>query len=94
MAEIVIERISRTYTGGKTPAVDDISLTVRDREFMVLLFSLVIVSLLYGVLSEFRLTGIAELGTVEQFLTLALFFVVQQFQEFIIRIEETTRYCV
>jgi multiple sugar transport system ATP-binding protein len=37
MAEILIERISRTYAGGKTPAVDDVSLTIRDREFMVLL---------------------------------------------------------
>ena len=37
MAEIVIERISKTYSGGKTPAVDDVSLTIRDREFMVLL---------------------------------------------------------
>src|SRR5437764_14675661 len=37
MAEILIDRISKTYAGGKTPAVDDVSLTVRDREFMVLL---------------------------------------------------------
>src|SRR4030088_2545581 len=37
MAEILIERISKTYSHAKTPAVDDISLTVRDREFMVLL---------------------------------------------------------
>src|SRR5437870_12596701 len=37
MAEILIDRISKTYPGGKTPAVDDVSLTVRDREFMVLL---------------------------------------------------------
>jgi multiple sugar transport system ATP-binding protein len=37
MAEIVIDRISRTFAGGKAPAVDDISLTIRDREFMVLL---------------------------------------------------------
>ena len=37
MAEILIERISKTYSHGKTPAVDDISLTIRDREFMVLL---------------------------------------------------------
>ena len=37
MAEILIDRISKTYTGGKTPAVDDVSLTIRDREFMVLL---------------------------------------------------------
>src|SRR6266849_4462162 len=37
MAEILIERISKTYSGGKTPAVDDISLTILDREFMVLL---------------------------------------------------------
>src|SRR5713226_1614270 len=37
MAEILIERISKTYSGGKTPAVDDVSLTIRDREFMVLL---------------------------------------------------------
>src|SRR5438477_3584541 len=37
MAEILIERISKTYSHAKTPAVDDISLTIRDREFMVLL---------------------------------------------------------
>lgn len=37
MAEILIDRISKTYTGGKTAAVDDVSLTIRDREFMVLL---------------------------------------------------------
>jgi len=37
MAEILIDRISKTYAGGKTPAVDDVSLTIRDREFMVLL---------------------------------------------------------
>ena len=32
MAEIVIERISRTYAGGKTPAVDDITLVIVKRE--------------------------------------------------------------
>lgn len=37
MAEILIDRISKTYAGGKTAAVDDVSLTIRDREFMVLL---------------------------------------------------------
>jgi multiple sugar transport system ATP-binding protein len=37
MAEIRIERISKTYPGGKTPAVRDVSLAVADREFMVLL---------------------------------------------------------
>jgi multiple sugar transport system ATP-binding protein len=37
MAEILIDRISKTYAGGKTPAVDDVSLSIRDREFMVLL---------------------------------------------------------
>jgi multiple sugar transport system ATP-binding protein len=37
MAEIRIERISKTYPGGKTPAVKDVSLAVADREFMVLL---------------------------------------------------------
>ena len=37
MAEIVIDRITKTYTGGKTPAVDDVSLTIHDHEFMVLL---------------------------------------------------------
>src|ERR1700730_9362232 len=37
MAEILIERISKTYSGNKTAAVDDVSLTIRDREFMVLL---------------------------------------------------------
>jgi multiple sugar transport system ATP-binding protein len=37
MSEIRIERITKTYPGGKAPAVRDVSLTVRDREFMVLL---------------------------------------------------------
>jgi multiple sugar transport system ATP-binding protein len=37
MAEIRIERITKTYPGGKTPAVRDVSLAVADREFMVLL---------------------------------------------------------
>ena len=37
MAEIVIERLSKTYSGGKAPAVDDLSLTIPDRQFMVLL---------------------------------------------------------
>ncbi|MDQ3812177.1 MAG: ABC transporter ATP-binding protein [Chloroflexota bacterium] len=37
MAEIRIERISKTYPGGKAPAVRDVSLTVFDSEFMVLL---------------------------------------------------------
>ena len=52
------------------------------REFMVLLFSLIVVSLLYGVCSGFRLYGFGELGTVEQFLTLALFFVVSVYYLF------------
>src|ERR671939_1816513 len=37
MAEIRIERITKTYPGGKTPAVRDVSLTIQDNEFMVLL---------------------------------------------------------
>ncbi|MBA2451515.1 MAG: ABC transporter ATP-binding protein, partial [Chloroflexi bacterium] len=37
MAEIRLERISKTYPGGKTPAVKDTSLVVSDGEFMVLL---------------------------------------------------------
>ncbi|HLQ44430.1 MAG TPA: ABC transporter ATP-binding protein, partial [Planctomycetaceae bacterium] len=37
MSEIRIERISKTYPNGKAPAVKDISLTVGDNEFMVLL---------------------------------------------------------
>ncbi|HZO29517.1 MAG TPA: ABC transporter ATP-binding protein [Chloroflexota bacterium] len=37
MAEIRIERVSKTYPGGKIPAVRDVSLAVADREFMVLL---------------------------------------------------------
>src|SRR6516164_7546041 len=52
------------------------------REFTVLLFSLIVVSLLYGVCSGFRLYGFGELGTVEQFLTLALFFVVSVYYLF------------
>ncbi|HEY1291962.1 MAG TPA: ABC transporter ATP-binding protein [Chloroflexota bacterium] len=37
MAEIVIERLSKTYRGGKSPAVDDLSLAIPDRQFIVLL---------------------------------------------------------
>jgi multiple sugar transport system ATP-binding protein len=37
MAEIRIERITKTYPGGKAPAVRDVSLTVNDSEFIVLL---------------------------------------------------------
>src|SRR5919199_636128 len=37
MADIRIERITKTYPGGKTPAVRDVSLTIQDNEFMVLL---------------------------------------------------------
>jgi multiple sugar transport system ATP-binding protein len=37
MAEIRLERISKTYPGGKVPAVRDVSLAIADREFMVLL---------------------------------------------------------
>ena len=52
------------------------------REFTVLLFSLVVVSLLYGVCSSYRLYGFGEIGTVENFLTLALFFVVSVYYLF------------
>jgi multiple sugar transport system ATP-binding protein len=37
MADIRIERITKTYPGGKAPAVRDVSLAVGDNEFMVLL---------------------------------------------------------
>src|SRR5215216_2575567 len=37
MAQIRIERITKTYPGGKVPAVQDVSLVIDDREFMVLL---------------------------------------------------------
>ncbi|HEX9440658.1 MAG TPA: ABC transporter ATP-binding protein, partial [Roseiflexaceae bacterium] len=37
MSEIRIERITKTYPGGKAPAVRDVSLDVGDSEFMVLL---------------------------------------------------------
>jgi multiple sugar transport system ATP-binding protein len=37
MAEIRIESVSKTYPGAKVPAIPDISLTVRDSEFVVLL---------------------------------------------------------
>jgi multiple sugar transport system ATP-binding protein len=37
VSEIRIERISKTYPGGKLPAVRDVRLTVSDREFVVLL---------------------------------------------------------
>jgi diguanylate cyclase (GGDEF)-like protein len=52
------------------------------REFTVLLFSLVVVSLLYGACSAFSLYGFGDLGTVEHFLTLALFFVVSVYYLF------------
>jgi multiple sugar transport system ATP-binding protein len=37
MADIRIEGVGKTYSGGKAPAVENINLTVRDGEFMVLL---------------------------------------------------------
>ena len=37
MSEIRIEGISKTYPGGKASAVTDVTLTVADTEFMVLL---------------------------------------------------------
>jgi multiple sugar transport system ATP-binding protein len=37
VSEIRIERISKTYPNGKSPAVQDVSLSVGDTEFMVLL---------------------------------------------------------
>ena len=37
MSEIGIERITKTYPGGKAPAVRDVCLSVRESEFMVLL---------------------------------------------------------
>ena len=37
MAEIRVERISKTYPGSNAPAVRDVSLAVGDREFVVLL---------------------------------------------------------
>ncbi len=37
MSDIRIEQISKTYPSGKAPAVQDINLTIRDGEFMVLL---------------------------------------------------------
>jgi multiple sugar transport system ATP-binding protein len=37
VSDIRIEHISKTYPGGKAPAVRDVSLTVHDSEFMVLL---------------------------------------------------------
>jgi multiple sugar transport system ATP-binding protein len=37
MAEIRIDGVSKTFRGGKTPAVRDLSLTVHDRELLVLL---------------------------------------------------------
>jgi len=52
------------------------------REFTVLLFSLVVVSLLYGVCSSYQLWGFGEIGSVEHFLTLALFFVVSVYYLF------------
>jgi multiple sugar transport system ATP-binding protein len=37
MSDIRIQRISKTYPGGKSPAVRDVSLEIGDSEFMVLL---------------------------------------------------------
>ena len=37
MSGVQIERISKTYPGGKAPAVRDVSLSIGDSEFMVLL---------------------------------------------------------
>ncbi len=37
MAEILLEGLTKTYPGGKVPAVQDVSLAVGDREFVVLL---------------------------------------------------------
>jgi multiple sugar transport system ATP-binding protein len=37
VSEIRIEHLTKTYSGGKAPAVRDVSLTVRDSEFVVLL---------------------------------------------------------
>ncbi|MBV9134742.1 MAG: ABC transporter ATP-binding protein [Chloroflexi bacterium] len=37
MADIRIEGVGKTYPGGKTPAVENINLTIHDGEFMVLL---------------------------------------------------------
>src|SRR5256885_758675 len=37
MAEIRLERITKTYSGAKAPAVRDVSLVIQDQEFMVLL---------------------------------------------------------
>jgi multiple sugar transport system ATP-binding protein len=37
VAEIRVERVTKTYPGGKAPAVRDVSLVVGDNEFMVLL---------------------------------------------------------
>ena len=37
MADIRIERVTKTYSGGKAPAVRDVSLAIHDNEFMVLL---------------------------------------------------------
>lgn len=37
MAQIRLERLTKTYRGAKTPAVRDVSLAIADREFMVLL---------------------------------------------------------
>jgi multiple sugar transport system ATP-binding protein len=37
MAAITVEKLCKRYAGAATPAVDDISFTVADREFMVLL---------------------------------------------------------
>src|SRR6266508_4728360 len=37
VAEILLEGLTKTYPGGKVPAVQDVSLAVGDREFVVLL---------------------------------------------------------
>ena len=37
MAVITVDKLCKRYTGGAAPAVSDVSFTVADREFMVLL---------------------------------------------------------
>jgi len=53
------------------------------RELKLVLFSLLVVSVLFGVLHAFTITGFEEAVNVEQYLTLSLFFVVSIFYVFL-----------
>lgn len=53
------------------------------RDFRLVLFSLLVVSILFGVFNSFRIAQFALSVSIEQFLTLSLFFVVSMFYVFL-----------